>query len=109
MHLAKRSYIRGNFLLLPFGGRGMQRRGAWYRDRIDMTLKECFNNGRFAKYFVDHTDLENWIKKQQLQKLFNDKPIEQNNIDIIEINTVSGLRDYIKMAIKLIDIRENTI
>ena len=63
INFAKLCHTKGNFILLP--DRRMQNRGLWSEDRIDKTLFECLNQGRFINYFKKITFKE-WIEKEKL-------------------------------------------
>jgi hypothetical protein len=78
--LAYKAELRQNFMLLP--DRKMQKRGISYADEMAPTLYQCFDNGGvYREYFkYDDKEVENWVKCQKLQMLF-----ENNIIDIKHI------------------------
>lgn len=76
---AKVYYSKGNYMLLPTRKMNPQR----YRiaeDRIDITLYECFDKGTLAKFFNTDKDLNSWISKEKLEKMFENKKVSKENI-----------------------------
>lgn len=125
---ARLCYTKGNFLLLPNGGRRMQSRGGVYEDRIDVSILECFpeikmqtgkiKKGTYSKYFSNDFPLEKWIKDQKLDFVFlngvisaetlvpfNDPPFIRffyKNKHFIAAMTKEQLKTYLTKSIDLI-------
>jgi len=93
-------YSKGNFMLLPHREMNADR----YRcsqDRIDKSLYECFPGGKLAKYFglndeMQLESLQEWIKEQNLQIMFEDGVIERDKI--IPFNPENPYVDYSQMT-----------
>ena len=90
----------GNFMLLPHRDMNPMR----YRrsqDRIDKSLYECFPGGELARFFGINADiqlekLEEWVKSQQLELMFEDGCIERDRI--IPLNKSNPYVTYEKMT-----------
>lgn len=111
---AKLVYTKGNFMILPNRKMNCQR----YRitkDRIDMTLYECFENGELSNFFKTNLNLEEWIKKEKLDLLFLEDKICKENINWFIKNKnepklfaemcSDEIFEYIENAIKFIEER----
>jgi hypothetical protein len=61
--------------------RQMQSRGDKpYFDYMPYFLHDCFDNGKFSKYFSGNDDLIEWIHEQKLDMFFTNNEISKNNI-----------------------------
>lgn len=110
---AKICYSKGNYMLLP----NRQMNNERYQiteDRIDLTLYECFQNGKLAHFFEDDVKLKEWIDSQNLSVIFKGKEKSKDNISwlvsnentkIISEMSVNEIYEYIKNATKLIQER----
>lgn len=79
--LAYKAELRPNFMRLPVGGRGMQKRGISYGDEMAPTLYQCFDNGAYSKYFnYDNEKVEKWVSEEKLEMLFANNSIDRNHI-----------------------------
>ena len=77
---ARICYSKGNFMLLPKRMMNNER----YKlteDKIDLTLYECFENGKLSKYFESDDKLKEWIKRQNLNILFKNNIIARSEIN----------------------------
>lgn len=114
-HFAELCYTKGNYMLLP--NRDMNT--LKYRitqDRIDWTLYECFDNGKFASMFDDSRHLKSWIDEQNLTSLFVNGEKNKDNIKwfvkadkpklISEMNA-NEIYQYLEKAILLIEERNS--
>lgn len=103
-------YTKGNYMLLPERQMNNQRY-CITEDRIDLTLYECFENGKLAGFFKTEDILRDWIDKQNLSAVFiegekcrdkiywfvkEDKPKKISEMKSDEVY------DYLKNAISLI-------
>ena len=105
-------YTAGNFMLLPEGKRRMNnQRYQVAEDRIDLTLYQCFNGGKLAKFFENDTALEKWIQDEHLDSVFINKVIDKENIDwFVEPKKISVMNAdevyaYLDRAIQFIQHR----
>ena len=72
-------YSPSNYMVLP-ARMGMNNiRFQETEDRIDLTMLECFDGGKLSKYFVDIT-VPDWIEREKLFSLFNNKTYDKENI-----------------------------
>lgn len=103
-------YTKGNYMLLPERKMNNQRYSIT-EDRIDLTLYECFEKGRLAKFFVNENELKDWIDKQNLSSVFVSGDMRKEKIDwfVIEDNPklitemkTDEIYKYLKKAILLI-------
>lgn len=73
-------YNKGNYMLLPEKRMNFER----YKlteDRIDLTLYECFKNGKLSHYFNNNDEmLIQWIGDQKLDFLFENQEINKNTM-----------------------------
>ena len=73
-------YTKGNFMLLP--DRGMNsKRYEICEDRIDITIFECFPDGKMSNFFKSYDSFEEWINDEKLNFLFLDNNINKENIN----------------------------
>lgn len=72
---------RGNVMILP--NRQMQSRGIDYLDQMPKTLYECFEGGKFSRYFGEDLTVENWVEREHLEDLFFDGNIKKDRIKSI--------------------------
>ena len=106
-------YTKGNFILLPSRKMNIMRgcRENKIEDRVDLTIYECFGNGKLAEFFKTKDDLICWIKTQNLGSVFINGEICRGNIDwfvepkpIYEM-TAKEICIYLKKAVLLIQKR----
>ena len=76
-------YTKGNFVLLPSRKMNIERgcKGNKIEDRIDLTIYECFGNGKLAKFFKSESELRNWIGQEKLSSIFKNGEICRESID----------------------------
>lgn len=110
---AQLCYTKGNYMLLPDRKMNPQRYSIT-EDRIDLTLYECFENGKLAKFFKTEDILRDWIDKQNLSAVFikgercRDKInwfVEEDKPKKISEMKSDEVYDYLKNAIPLIQRR----
>ena len=82
-------------------------------DRIDVTLFQSFSGGKLASFFKNDTDLCEWINRENLKFMFDDK-IDQdhlrwfvNNEKKISEMGKNEIYAYIDGAMDLINKRNN--
>ena len=120
---AKLCYTPGNFMLLPYGGRRIQRRYIKCEDRIDESIFYCFPSRDYSSFFKYGT-LTDWIKSQNLHYLF-DGDIKEENLQAFNYTKTPFVRfftlgrnpvpcmdkkqliEFLKKAVDLIENRNN--
>ena len=70
--------LRLNYMVLP--NRFMQKRGIWYADEMPPTLYQCFEGGKFYSFFGSIEEIRRWIINEDMEMLFRDGEIKQENI-----------------------------
>lgn len=73
-------YTKGNFMLLP-NRRMNSKRYEICEDRIDITIFECFPDGKMSNFFKPCDSFEEWINDEKLNFLFLDNNINKENIN----------------------------
>lgn len=73
-------YTKGNFMLLP-NRRMNSKRYEICEDRIDITIFECFPDGKMSNFFKPCNSFEEWINDEKLNFLFLDNNINKENIN----------------------------
>lgn len=83
---------RGNVMILP--NRQMQSRGINYLDQMPKTLYECFEGGKFSKYFGKDFTVKDWVVREHLE-LFFDGEIKKDRIKpILESESIKPNEFY---------------
>ena len=103
---------KGNYMLLPARQMNSERACDEIEDRIDLTLYECFENGKLARFFETKDILKNWIEEQKLSSIFINGEICRDKINwfVEEKRPISKMGEgevceYLRRAILLIQER----
>ncbi|MCR4933382.1 MAG: hypothetical protein K6A29_04225 [Lachnospiraceae bacterium] len=112
LEFAEVCYTKGNYMLLPNGGRMMNnQRYQFMEDRIDSTLYQCFSKGLLSKFFSSDDAVKEWVVEQKLDKMFSGGSICAENViwmtnakspKLISEMSTEEIMEYVQNAIHFI-------
>lgn len=106
---------RANVMLLPERIMNSQRGFAPFYDYMPYFLLECFEGGRFAKFFGSEDILCEWVLKERLTMFFSGDIKKENIIDLACTNSIKygvpgeHLNEMLEQYIRILEERTNSL